>query len=246
MTKPKTIIDARGIITRFGANVVHDGVSFSVKQGEIYGILGGSGSGKSTMLRQLILLQGNEGGEITVLGKNIRSLSADEAHWLRMQWGVLFQFGALFSSLNVLENVGAPLREYSQLPASLINSIARAKIEMVGLPRKACHLYPSELSGGMKKRAGLARALSMDPGLLFLDEPTSGLDPASAEAFDHLVMELKHMLGLTVVMVTHDLGTIHNALDRFVILQHKKALFEGTIDEAKQSHYQELRHFFKW
>lgn len=241
----KEAVTVKDVITQFGDNRVHDGISFHVRFGEIFGILGGSGSGKSTILRQLILLQENQGGEITVLGKKINGISEQDAKTLRLQWGVLFQFGALYSSLNVLENIGITLKEYTNLPKNLIDEIAISKIKMVGLPTRSAKLYPSELSGGMKKRAGLARALAMDPKILFLDEPTSGLDPSSAEAFDRLIVELKHMLNLTVVMVTHDLGTIRNALDRFAMLYNKKVLLEGTMEDVRNSNQYILKDFFK-
>jgi len=241
----KTVVEAKDIVTRFGHNVVHDGVSFSVGQGEIFGILGGSGSGKSTILRQMILLQKYQSGQMTVLDKPLTKISKSAAEELRAKWGVLFQFGALFSSLSVLDNVCVPLFEYTKLPKPLVEDIAMAKLSMVGLPKKAAAMYPSELSGGMKKRVGLARALVMDPSLLFLDEPTSGLDPASAEAFDRLIVELRNMLGFSVVMVTHDLDTIKDALDRFVVLYDKKVLFEGVFEEACKSKHPFMHEFFK-
>ena len=243
MTEP--VIRVENVVTQFGPNRVHDGVSFTIGRGEIYGLLGGSGSGKSTLLREMIMLQKYHGGKIHLLGNDLRKLRAKEVKNLRKRWGVLFQFGALFSSLNVLENVGVTLREYSDLPDGLIDEIAQSKLKMVGLPPKAAALYPSELSGGMKKRVGLARAQAMDPELHFLDEPTSGLDPASAEAFDRLIVELRNMLGLTVVMVTHDLDTIKHALDRFIILHNKKVLIEGNYEEAMRMEHYAIRDFFK-
>lgn len=241
----KQIIKIEDVVTRFGRNVVHDRVSFSIKKGEIYGLLGGSGSGKSTLLREMIMLQKYNSGKVFILDKELKKISSKEKEALRKKWGVLFQFGALFSSLNVLENVGITLKEYTKLPKSLIEEIAHTKLKMVGLPPKAATLFPSELSGGMKKRVGLARALAMDPELLFLDEPTSGLDPASAEAFDRLIVELRNMLGLTVVMVTHDLDTIKNALDRFIIIHNKKILIEGNYEEAINYEHYAIRDFFK-
>jgi len=240
-----TLIKFNEVVTQFGPNRVHDGVSFSINQGEIFGLLGGSGAGKSTLLRQMIMLQTPTSGQISVLGQILGTLSPSEIEALQLQWGVLFQFGALFSSLNVLENVSVTLKEYTTLPSSIIEDIAHTKIKMVGLPPHAAWLYPSELSGGMKKRVGLARALAMDPKLLFLDEPTSGLDPASARAFDHLIIELKYMLNLTIIMVTHDLESIEFALDRFIILHNKKVLIEGTMDEVKQLNNPILDNFFK-
>ncbi len=240
----KTIVEIKNIITEFGTNRIHDDVSFSINTGEIFGLLGGSGSGKSTLLRQMILLQQPTKGNISLLGKQLDQLNKTEIHKIRLQWGVLFQFGALFSSLNVLENIAVGLNEYTQLPKSLIEEIVHTKIKMVGLPSHSAYLYPAELSGGMKKRVGLARALAMDPKLLFLDEPTSGLDPSSSRAFDRLIIELKHMLNLTIIMVTHDLDTIEYTLDRFIILHEKKILLEGNMDDVKQHQHPMLATFF--
>ncbi len=239
------IIRVSEVSTQFGQNLIHDKVSFTINQGDIYGILGGSGAGKSTIMREMIMLETIQSGQIDVLGKDIKSLSLKQLNELKQHWGVLFQFGALFSSLTVLENVTSLLKEYTTLPLSLINEIGYTKLKMVGLPDKAAALYPSELSGGMKKRVGLARALAMDPKLIFLDEPTSGLDPASAESFDRLIVELKDMLNLTVVVVTHDLTTIRNALTRFVIFHNKKVLFEGNFKEAKAANHYEIQKFLK-
>lgn len=241
----QTIIKITNIITEFGNNRIHDNVNFHIKQGEIFGLLGGSGAGKSTLLRQMIMLQSPTGGSISLLGKKLHLLNKQQQQELRLQWGVLFQFGALFSSLNVLENISIALKEYTQLPKLLIEEIAHSKIKMVGLPAHVAYLYPSELSGGMKKRVGLARALAMDPKLLFLDEPTSGLDPSGARAFDHLIVELKHMLNLTIVMVTHDLDTIEYVLDRFIILHQKKVLLEGDMSDVQNLNHPVLDDFFK-
>ena len=185
-----TIIKASNIVTRFGDNIVHDGVNLKVYQGEIYGLLGGSGSGKSTLLKEMIMLLRPQAGKITIFGHDLMTISPKDAAILSHQWGVLFQAGALYTSLTVEENISIKLREYSQLSPGLIREIVKMKIAMVGLPPYAAELYPAELSGGMVKRAALARALVMDPQLLFLDEPTSGLDPVGAEAFDHLILEL--------------------------------------------------------
>lgn len=239
------MVRVNGVSTQFGPNLIHDNISFGINEGDIYGILGGSGSGKSTIMREMIMLETIQSGTIDVLGKDVTKLSLNELESLKTQWGVLFQFGALFSSLSVLENVTSPLKEYTDLPPSLIEEIGYTKLKMVGLPDKAAALYPSELSGGMKKRVGLARALAMDPKIIFLDEPTSGLDPASAESFDRLVVELQSMLNLTVVMVTHDLTTIKNALTKFVIFHNKKVLFEGSYDEAKAKNHYEINKFLK-
>ena len=237
------IVEAKDIITQFGPNVIHDGVSFKIYKEEIFGLLGGSGSGKTTLLREMILLQRVSGGEMNVLGRNVSELSSSQKQELRQEWGVLFQFGALFTSLTILENVMIPMQEYTNLPPKLIEESARMKLSMVGLPPKVTTLYPSELSGGMKKRAGLARALALDPKLLFLDEPTSGLDPQSARAFDVLILNLRETLKISVIMVTHDKDTIAHVLDRFVILGNKKVLFDGTMDVLKQTTDKTLKNF---
>lgn len=241
----KNIIEAKDIITRFGQKVVHNKVSLSIKEGEIFGLLGGSGSGKSTLLREMILLQNYQDGKMSVLGKDLKSLDDENKMALRTKWGVLFQFGALFSSLNVIENISFGLKEYTNLSKLAIKKAAFMKLSMVGLSVDSAYLFPSELSGGMKKRVGLARALALDPKILFLDEPTSGLDPKSARAFDELILALRETLGITVVMVTHDKDTIANVLDRFIILGDKKVLFEGDISELKQSSDENLREFLK-
>ena len=239
------IVKVDSISTQFGGNLIHDNISFEIKQGEIYGILGGSGSGKSTILREMVMLEKIQNGDITVLGENIKKLSFSKSYKFKQNWGVLFQFGALFSSLTVIENISIMLKEYTSLSDSLIMEIAYTKLKMVGLPTNAATLYPSQLSGGMKKRVGLARALAMNPELLFLDEPTSGLDPASAESFDRLIVELRDMLNLTVVIVTHDLATIKNALSRFVVFHNKKVLFEGCYDDAIKSEHYAMQKFLK-
>jgi len=241
--KNHVMIEARDIVTRFGKHVIHDGVSFKIHKGEIFGLLGGSGSGKTTLLREMIMLQKTSAGAMLVLGTNVMTTSSKMAQKLRQKWGVLFQFGALFTSLTILENVAVAMKEYTNLPDWLIEESALMKLSMVGLPPKVANMYPSELSGGMKKRAGLARALALDPKLLFLDEPTSGLDPQSARAFDELIVTLRDTLGITVVMVTHDKDTIANVLDRFVILGNKKVQFEGTMDVLKQTTDNELKKF---
>ena len=236
-------IEAKDIVTQFGQSVIHDGVSFKIERGEIFGLLGGSGSGKTTLLREMIMLQRTSGGQMIVLGTDVMKISSKMAQKLRQKWGVLFQFGALFTSLTILENVMIAMQEYTHLPAWLIEESALMKLSMVGLPPKVATMYPSELSGGMKKRAGLARALALDPKLLFLDEPTSGLDPHSARAFDELILTLRDTLGITVVMVTHDKDTMENVLDRFIILGHKKVVFEGNMELLKQTTDDELKKF---
>lgn len=237
------IIEAKEIVTRFGKNVIHDGVSFQIHKGEIFGLLGGSGSGKTTLLREMIMLQKAQAGEMNVLGTNVLTASQKTAQKLRQRWGVLFQFGALFTSLTILENVAIAMKEYTQVPDWLIEEASLMKLSVVGLPPKVATMYPSELSGGMKKRAGLARSLALDPKLLFLDEPTSGLDPQSARAFDELIVTLRDTLGITVVMVTHDKDTISNVLDRFIILGNKKVQFDGSMELLKQTDDEELKKF---
>ena len=239
-----TVIAVSDVVTRFGQNIVHDGISLSVGRGEIYGLLGGSGSGKSTLLKEMILLLRPQSGEINILNQNILTLSRTDTAILRRQWGVLFQAGALYSSLTVAENVGIKLKEYTNLPLRIVDDIVRMKINMVGLPEHAADLYPAELSGGMIKRVALARALAMDPELLFLDEPTSGLDPIGAEAFDNLILKLRELLDLTVVMVTHDLDSIWTIVDRFCVLGEKKVVAEGTLNEVKDNSHPVVRNFF--
>ncbi len=239
-----TVISVSNVVTRFGNTVVHDGVNLSVRQGEIYGLLGGSGSGKSTLLKEMIMLLSPQSGEIQVLGKNLLTISRHDTALLRLQWGVLFQSGALYSSLTVAENIRIQLIEYTKLPLKLVNDIVRMKIKMVGLPETSADLYPAELSGGMIKRAALARALVMDPKLLFLDEPTSGLDPVGAEAFDNLILELREILGLTVVMVTHDLDSIWTIVDRLAVLGEKKVIAEGSLDQVIASAHPKVKEFF--
>ncbi len=238
------VISVSNVVTQFGNIVVHDGVNLSVRQGEIYGLLGGSGSGTSTLLKEMIMLLRPRSGQIQVLGQNLLTLSRRDTALLRLQWGVLFQSGALYSSLTVAENVRIQLIEYTNLPIKLINDIVRMKIKMVGLPETSADLYPAELSGGMIKRAALARALVMDPKLLFLDEPTSGLDPVGAEAFDNLILELRKILGLTVVMVTHDIDSIWTIVDRLAVLGEKKVIAEGSIDQVIASAHPTVKEFF--
>lgn len=239
------IISARDIITSFGDNIVHDHVSCTVYENEIYALIGGSGSGKSTLLREMIMLERPGSGRINVLGYDLSALSYQDAQTLRSRWGVLFQSGALYSSLSVGENIALLYHEYTDLPPKLIHELVKLKIDLVGLPAHAIHLYPNELSGGMVKRAGLARALALDPKLLFLDEPTSGLDPFSSRQFDTLIHELRDLLGLTVVLVTHDLDTIHNIVDRFALLGEKKVIAEGSLAEVLAVEHPIVDYFFQ-
>ncbi|MDD5358727.1 MAG: ATP-binding cassette domain-containing protein [Sulfurovaceae bacterium] len=231
----KLLVKVKDLVTILGGRIIHDGLSFSVNEGEIFGILGGSGSGKSTVLRAMTLLGKFQKGNIEILGYDLGHITDEVSNMLRLKWGVLFQSGALFTSLTVAENIEVILKEHTNLSPALINDIIRLKIRMVGLPDYTANLYPRELSGGMKKRASLARALAMDPKILFLDEPTSGLDPIGARAFDELIVNLRNMLGLTVIMITHDPDSIQTVLDRMVIIGDGKSLIEGNLEQVKIS-----------
>lgn len=225
------IIRVRGLVTRFGTTVVHDGLDLDVKRGEIIGVVGGSGTGKSVLLRSIVGLLKPAEGQIEVFGQNVRDTDADDYRALRRRWGVMFQDGALFSSLTVRQNVEAPMREQLDLDDDLRAFLAGIKVRMVGLPDRAQDNYPSELSGGMRKRAGFARAIALDPEIVFLDEPTAGLDPIGAAAFDTLIKQLQTSLGLTVFLVTHDLDSLHAICDRIAVLTDKKVLAVGTMQE---------------
>jgi len=238
------VIRVRDLHTRFGSQVVHAGVDLDVRKGEVLGLVGGSGTGKSVLLREIVGLQTPTSGRIEVLGQDTRTATDRELVGLQSRWGVLFQDGALFSSLTVLENIKVPLLEHTALPRDLIDDIARVKVGMVGLPPDAGAKYPSQLSGGMRKRAGLARALAMDPEILFLDEPTAGLDPIGAAAFDELIGNLRSSLGLTVFMVTHDLDSLYAICDRIAVLIDKQ-LIVGTIDSLLQEEHPWIRDYFQ-
>lgn len=240
----KPFISVREVVTTFGNKMVHDRVSCTVYEGEIYALLGGSGSGKSTLMREMIMLHKPDSGTISVMGYDLNTLSSENERHLRSAWGVLFQSGALFSSLSVGDNIALLYKEHTQLPPYLIEELIDLKIALVGLPPEAKYLYPSELSGGMVKRAALARALALDPKILFLDEPTSGLDPYSSRQFDELIRELRDILGLTIVIVSHDLDTIYHAVDRFVLLGEGKALAEGTLEEVLKTPHPLVSYFF--
>jgi phospholipid/cholesterol/gamma-HCH transport system ATP-binding protein len=231
---PEGVVEIDSLNTRFGTAVVHEDVSLSVRRGEIFALVGGSGCGKSTLLREVILLQAPVSGSIRVFGREVIGLSDEQALPLRCRWGVVFERGALFSSLTVTENVGMVLREHTRLSSRLIDEIAAVKIALTGLPTDAGPKYPSELSGGMRKRAALARALALDPELLFLDEPTAGLDPLSASGIDELVRSLRDALGLTIMMVTHDLDLLWRAADRVAVLGEGHILGVGTMSELAQ------------
>jgi len=226
--KDPVVIRIRGLVNAFGDRVIHDHIDLDVMRGEVLGVVGGSGTGKSVMLRSIIGLNHPKSGSIKVFGQETANIDAEEMRGLQLRWGVLFQDGALFSSQTVLENIQVPLRRWTKMPQKLMDEIAAVKLALVGLPQQAGQLFPSELSGGMRKRAGLARALALDPELLFLDEPTSGLDPIAAAMFDHLLNDLKTSLGLTVFMVTHDLDTLRDTADRIAVLVGGK-IKTGTL-----------------
>lgn len=223
----------RGLVTGFGDHIVHDHLDLDVRRGEIIGVVGGSGTGKSVLMRAIIGLQAYSAGTIEVFGQPLANLTDEGDRALRRRWGVLFQEGALFSSLTVAENIQVPMREFLHLPEWLMDEFAALKVGLVGLPASAGARYPSELSGGMKKRAGLARALALDPQLLFLDEPTAGLDPISAAAFDALIRVLRDTLDLTIFLITHDLDTLHATCDRVAVLAEKRVIACGTIPELR-------------
>jgi phospholipid/cholesterol/gamma-HCH transport system ATP-binding protein len=237
------VIRVEGLHTRFGRLVVHEGLELEVRRGEILGIVGASGTGKSVLLRQLLGLARPERGRVEVLGHDLARLSDADRRSLQAAQGVLFQDGALFSSLTVAQNVQMPLRERLVLPEPLLDELAGLKLALVGLPLEASARYPAELSGGMRKRAGLARALALDPQLLFLDEPTAGLDPIAAAEFDRLIRRLQQSLGLTVVLVTHDLDTLEASCDRVAALVDKRALV-GTLGQLRNLCHPWLRAYF--
>jgi len=216
------LIEVRGLVNRFGAQIVHDGLDMTVEQGEVFGIVGGSGSGKSVLLRSILGLQRPQRGEVLMLGRDLTKVSSVELNEIKATYGVTFQQGALFSSLTVLQNVQLPMLEHLDLSPRALDELALLKLRLVGLPDEAGQKYPAQLSGGMVKRAALARALALDPRLLMLDEPTAGLDPISAAAFDELLMDLRKQLGLTVIMITHDLDTIFRTCNRVGVIIDRK------------------------
>lgn len=238
-------IRVRGLRNLFGDHVVHEGLDLDVRQGEILGVVGGSGTGKSVLMRSIIGLQIPQAGEIEVLGRSITDAREDDDIDIRSRWGVLFQGGALFSTLTVAENVEVPLREfYPEIQDTLRHEVARYKVLLSGLPAEATSKFPAELSGGMRKRAGLARALALDPELLFLDEPTAGLDPIGAAAFDSLIAGLQETLGLTVFLITHDLDTLYEICDRVAVLADGKVIAVGTIPELLATDHAWIQEYF--
>ena len=238
-------IEIEGLRNSFGDDVVHEDLSLKVRRGEILGVVGGSGTGKSVLMRSIIGLQIPDAGTVRVFGKNTIGAEPDEEASVRSRWGVLFQGGALFSTLTVAENVEVPLKQfYPELDPELRHEIARYKVVLTGLPEDAAAKYPSELSGGMRKRAGLARALALDPELLFLDEPTAGLDPIGAARFDELTRELADTLDLTVFLITHDLDTLYAICDRVAVLADGKVIAVGTIPELLKSDHPWIQEYF--
>jgi len=237
------VISVRGIVNRFGHQVVHEGLDMDVMPGEVFGIVGGSGTGKSVLLRTMLGLQRPSAGTVTIEGRDITTATARELLEIKRRYGVTFQQGALFSSLTVAQNVELPIAEYYELSEGTLRELAELKIRLVGLPADAADKHPAQLSGGMTKRAALARALALDPVLLFLDEPTSGLDPISAAAFDRLVLYLQQSLKLTVVMITHDLDTIFRTCNRVGVIVDRR-MISGTLDEIVRHEHPWIREYF--
>ena len=240
---PAPIVVARGIVNRFGRQTVHDGLDLTVYPGEIFGVIGGSGTGKSVLLRTLLGLQVPSAGTVCIEGRDITRLSEQELRTVKRSYGVSFQAGALFSSLTVAENVQFPLVEFARLPDPVLAGLALLKIRLVGLPEEAAQKYPAELSGGMIKRAALARALVLDPPLLLLDEPTSGLDPLGASEFDDLILYLQRTLKLTVIMITHDLDSIYRICNRVGVLVDGR-MVSGSLEEIQASDHPWIRAYF--
>ncbi|CAM3775767.1 ABC transporter ATP-binding protein [Litorimonas haliclonae] len=237
-------MEARGLLTQFGANVIHENLDFRINRGEIVGLVGGSGSGKSVLMNTMLGLKEPEGGVVRYFGEDRRDLSFEERRAINNEIGVLFQGGALFSSLTVRQNIIVPLREHTDLPEELMCELADMKIHMVGLPPESATLYPSDLSGGMRKRAGLARSLALDPSLLFLDEPTAGLDPIGAHAFDELILGLRDAMNLTVLMVTHDLDSLYAICDRVAVLVDKHIAIADKLEKVQKYDHPWVKEYF--
>jgi len=238
------IVEARNVLTQFGENIIHEDLNFSVKKGEIVGLVGGSGTGKSVLLNTILGLKQPEGGGVYIKGQNRAKMKAADREALNNQLGVLFQGGALFSSLSVRQNIMVPMREHTDLPNSLMRELADMKINMVGLPGNSAPLKPSDLSGGMRKRAGLARSLALDPSILFLDEPTAGLDPVGASAFDELILNLHEAMGLTVIMITHDLDSLFRICDRVAVLVDKKIGINDSLEKVLEYDHPWVKEYF--
>lgn len=244
-SQAEPIIRVRGLNNRFGTAIVHEDLDLDVRAGEIIGVVGGSGSGKSVLMRSILSLQRPTSGRIDVLGRDALSPSQANRDFIERNTGVLFQNAALFSSLSVLENIMVPLKEHSNLPLQLIHELALLKIQLAGLEPEAALKLPAELSGGMRKRAGIARALALDPTLLFLDEPTAGLDPIGAAAFDQLILSLQKALGLTVFLITHDLDTLYTICDRVAVLADRKVLINAPIEQVAAFEHPWIQQYFQ-
>lgn len=243
-TAATPVIDVDRLTSKFGDRVVHQDLSLTVNRGEIFGVVGGSGSGKSVLLNTIVGLKRPAKGMIKVFGQNIQRANRRSLTAIERRWGVLFQAGALFSNLTVRENVAAPFHEHTNLPRAQIRELAELRIGLVGLPPEAANLKPSELSGGMKKRAGLARALALDPDLLFLDEPTAGLDPIGAAAFDEMILDLSRSLGLTVFMITHDLDSLYAITDRVAVIADQRVVAVAPVAELENSDHPWIHEYF--
>jgi phospholipid/cholesterol/gamma-HCH transport system ATP-binding protein len=239
-----TVLDVRSVVTRFGADAIHDGVSFSIARGQVVALIGGSGTGKSVLLKEVIGLMRPTGGSITMLGTDVWQAGPAQMNALRHRFGMLFQDGALFSSLTVAENIAVPFREHTALDEAAIAALVGFKLSLVGLSSDTGAKSPAQLSGGMRKRVALARALALEPELLFLDEPTSGLDPISARAFDRLIRTVSDSLGLTVLLVTHDLDTLLSIIDRTVALCAGRVIADGPVDAVVHSDHPWIRQYF--
>jgi phospholipid/cholesterol/gamma-HCH transport system ATP-binding protein len=237
------IVEVRGLVNRFGTQIVHDGLDMTVEPGEVFGIVGGSGSGKSVLLRSILGLQRPQAGEVRLLGREVTRMPVDELKQVKANYGVTFQQGALFSSLTVLQNVQLPMLEHLRLSPSALDELALLKVRLVGLSDEAARKYPAQLSGGMIKRAALARALALDPRLLMLDEPTAGLDPISAAAFDELLMDLRQQLGLTVIMITHDLDTIFRTCNRVGVIIDRR-MTSDTLEGITRNPHAWIQAYF--
>jgi len=240
----KSPVEVKNLRSQFGDNVVHESLDFRVTSGEILGLVGGSGSGKTVLMNTLLGLKDPDGGEVFYFGHGRSKLSFKERQSLNNIMGVLFQGGALFSSMTVRQNIMVPLREHTNLPLSLMRELADMKIHMVGLPAHAATLYPADLSGGMRKRAGLARSLALDPKLLFLDEPTAGLDPIGASAFDQLILDLREAMDLTILMITHDLDTLFTICDRVSVLVDKHIAITDTLSNVMNHPHPWIKEYF--
>jgi phospholipid/cholesterol/gamma-HCH transport system ATP-binding protein len=241
---PETLIEVRGLLSQFGERTIHENLDLDVQRGEVLGVVGGSGTGKTVLLNSIIGLKEPEGGSVKIFGYDRAAMTQEEEADVERRTGILFQNGALFSSLTVLDNVASPLVEHTQLSRPVIRELAEMKIAMVGLKPEAHYLKPAELSGGMRKRVGLARALALDPELLFLDEPTAGLDPIGAAAFDDLIRQLSDDLGLTVFMITHDLDSLYAITDKVAVLADKHVVEKATVRELERSDHPWIKDYF--